>query len=299
MTALYLVTGFLGAGKTTFLKNLIRLFAGKRVFLLVNEFGKVGVDGALLRELGAELAEINNGSIFCSCRLDQFEEVLQRVAEEKPEVVLVESSGLSDPTNVRRVLAGYPQIEYRGSICVADAVNLHRVFSTAMVCRKQLAVSSLVLLNKIDLAEKGQREAARALILEANPAACIEETSFGRLEPEWLSRLTPDVELEEGAAARDITLQKALAVVAPEADKKRLESWLRLLSESTYRIKGFVRLSGKVCFVDCTGPEVRIKPWGGEADNRLVLLAGKGMPLRRALKESVRLFDGLISHLEF
>ena len=61
MTKLYLVTGFLGAGKSTFLKNFIRLFAGQKVQLIINDFGREGVDGTLLAELGAELDEIAGG----------------------------------------------------------------------------------------------------------------------------------------------------------------------------------------------------------------------------------------------
>ena len=68
MTELYLITGFLGAGKTTFLKNFIRMFDGRRLHLIINEFGREGVDGTLLREVGAAMDEINNGSIFCTCR---------------------------------------------------------------------------------------------------------------------------------------------------------------------------------------------------------------------------------------
>lgn len=299
VTALYLVTGFLGAGKTTFLKNLIRAFAGQQLYLIINEFGKVGVDGALLRTLDAELAEVNNGSIFCACRLDQFEAVLKTVEEKAPDVVLVESSGLSDPTYVRRVLAGFPGIQYRGSICVADAQRLHRVFSTAVVCRRQLMASSLVLLNKCDLVTAEQLAAARALVLEGNPAAHIRETRFGAFDPKWLLELTPDVELEEGTVSRDITLQKALVTVAPGADRERLENWLCLLSENTYRMKGFVMLADGKYLVDCTGADVRLTPWAGDTDNRIVLLAGRGMPLRRALKDSTRLFGGLVSDLEF
>ena len=77
MSRLYLITGFLGAGKTTFLKQFMKQFSSERMHIIVNEFGKEGIDGELLSELGIALDEINNGSIFCSCRLDKFENVLQ------------------------------------------------------------------------------------------------------------------------------------------------------------------------------------------------------------------------------
>lgn len=206
---LYLITGFLGAGKTTFLKNFARQFAGRRLRLIINEFGRAGVDGTLLRELDAALDEISNGSIFCACRLDQFEAALEQAAADAPDVVLVEASGLADPTNVRRVLAQFPAVSYQGSVCVADAARLEKVFSTARACPRQLAVSSLVLLNKTDLATEAQCAEAKALILRANPAARIRRTQFGRFEPEWLSLIVPDVDVDEVLDMPDITLQKS------------------------------------------------------------------------------------------
>lgn len=66
-TKLYLLTGFLGAGKTTFLTNVLKDLSGKKVAVIMNEFGRVGIDGTLIEKDGMELVEINRGSIFCSC----------------------------------------------------------------------------------------------------------------------------------------------------------------------------------------------------------------------------------------
>lgn len=111
---LYLVTGFLGSGKTTLVKNWMRQIAPRRVHLIINEFGKVGVDGVLLKSLDAELAEICDGSVFCACRLEQFRQALSQAAERRPDVILVETSGLADPTGVESVLADFPQIPVPG-----------------------------------------------------------------------------------------------------------------------------------------------------------------------------------------
>lgn len=73
MSRLYLITGFLGAGKTTFLRRFLPLFSGEKIRLIINEFGEAGVDGSLLKELSPVLEEISGGSVFCACRLDQFE----------------------------------------------------------------------------------------------------------------------------------------------------------------------------------------------------------------------------------
>jgi G3E family GTPase len=298
MIKFYLVTGFLGAGKTTFLKNFIRLLAPQRIHLIINEFGKAGVDGALLQDVGAVLDQINNGSIFCSCRLDKFEEALQQVLQTQPDAVIAEASGLSDPANIRHVLSSYPAISYQGSVCLADASRLEKVFSTARMCPRQIAVSSLVLLNKTDLASIEQCETAEQLILQANPAAHIERTQHGRIEPEWLAYITPVPNVEEAASARDITLQKASMLIAKTMPKEAMERCLAMLAEDTYRIKGLVTLKEGGFLVDCTGPVVQLLPWEGETTNRLTLLAGKGMPLRKAVKTAAEWYGGYILEVE-
>ena len=155
MAKLYLITGFLGAGKTTFLRELVKLFSDEKIALIINEFGKVGVDGPLLQELDISMTEINNGSIFCSCQIGQFEQALQDVAAQSPAYVFVEASGLADPTAIRSILS-QPHLcsglEYAGAICLVDGVRFQKVYQTARVSRMQLAISDLVLINKADLA---------------------------------------------------------------------------------------------------------------------------------------------------
>ena len=298
MTDFYLITGFLGAGKTTFLKKFIPLFAPRRIYLIINEFGREGVDSALLRELGAQMAEINNGSIFCTCRLDRFESELDAVAADAPDVIITEASGLSDPTNIRRILEERPWLRYRGSICLADAARIQKVFSTARMCPRQIAVASLVLLNKTDAATPEQCAQAERLILEANPAAHVERTSFGGMEPDWLRFVAPNIDVGTAAAHRDITLQKALITLSEGMTRASLEHCLAMLAEDTYRIKGFVRLAEGPFFVDCTGLSVQLTPWNGETNNRLVLLAGAGMPLRKAVKAAVQWYQNDIKEWE-
>lgn len=122
-------------------------FSGRRIWLIINEFGKVGVDGALLQEVKAVMAEITNGSIFCSCRLDRFEDELRRAVAAAPDVILVEASGLADPTNIQRVLSekDFAKIRYKGSVCLVDVPRLEKVLYTARVCPKQIGISSLIL----------------------------------------------------------------------------------------------------------------------------------------------------------
>ena len=150
MSRLYLITGFLGSGKSTFLKNFIRLFPGEKMQLIINEFGREGIDGMLLEELGIGMEEITGGSVFCSCRLDQFEQALTTFVEADTDVVLVEASGLSDPTGVRRLFADqsrFSGIEYAGAVCLVDAVRFPKVYAKSRACLRQVSASDIALIN--------------------------------------------------------------------------------------------------------------------------------------------------------
>ncbi|MGI6254370.1 MAG: CobW family GTP-binding protein [Acutalibacter sp.] len=297
---LYLITGFLGAGKTTFLRQFVRCFQGKRFRVIVNEFGKVGVDGALLQELGGTISQISNGSIFCVCRVDKFEEELQRALEDRPDVVFVEASGLADPTSVAAILE-QPKlsgIDYRGSVCLVDTPRLERVIGTARACPKQLAVSSLVLLNKTDLAEPDQIEAAKGAVRQRNPTAVIRETQFGAFEESWLRDIHP-MAGEPFPETPDIQLQKTLLKLNPTMTMAQLTSALRMMAEDTWRIKGVAVLEGQRMLVDCVGPLVRVAPTEAALDceNQLVLLAGQGMSLRKTVKRALQWYPNLMEEV--
>ena len=293
---LYLITGLRGAGKTTFLKQFVRQFQNQKLWLIINDFGKVGVDGALLREVNAELAEISNGSIFCTCRLDKFEETLHRAMEDRPDVIVVEASGLADPTGVERVL-GQPEfsgIAYSGSICLVDALRLERVIHTARVLPKQIRVSSLVLINKADLATPEQLEETEKTVYQCNPLAAIRKTQFGQFEPQWMEQIYP---LLSGAPDRmpDIQLQKYTVRRIGPMTEAQLRSALKIMAEESWRIKGFVCLEGVPYLVNCVGPSIELTKTEEHigCEDCLVLLAGPAMALRKAIAEAVRWYPQL------
>lgn len=108
MTPFYIVTGWLGSGKTTLLKKILTKFGNtKRIAVIQNEFAPSGVDGHELKNTGKpfQLIEINNGSVFCVCQLDNFMGVLEKLTNEyKPEAIYLESSGLADPISIAEIL---------------------------------------------------------------------------------------------------------------------------------------------------------------------------------------------------
>ncbi len=293
MAELILITGFLGSGKTTLLKRLILEGAWGKLRVIVNEFGRAAVDGALIKALGAAVDEITDGSIFCACRISEFEDALNAAVRDGADTILVEASGFSDPVSIHAIIGGMPGITYRGCLGVADAVSLSRVAVTSRVCRRQLGVSGLILLNKADIAGPAQLELARRLLSSLCPFTSVRETTFADFPPEWLNELKPRSGETIQPHARDMTLQKAFIRISPGMDSRSLLFFIRLFAENTLRVKGIVRLKDGVFIADCVGPIVEVIPYPGQAEDAadgLSVLAGEGMPLRESLDYAAAMY---------
>ncbi len=287
---LYLVSGFLGAGKTTFMHHLINVFKGKKVGVIVNEFGKEGIDGTLLKKEGISIEEISNGSIFCNCRSDTFISALIKISALPVDVVLIESSGLSDPANMGTILSVVQQkVEdeyiYKGAIAIADSTNIDMLINTAPSVKSQIESSDLVLINKIDLVNDEKIEFIKEIIKEINPGADIKTTSFGKIEdPNIILNLSYENSLKDinVGSIRVIGTQKVLVSMDGNFAKIKVEKWIKSISEYFYRIKGFTLIENKWHYVDGTSNqltihETEIIPKRGS----LVILASGSQPLKK------------------
>lgn len=299
MTKLYLITGFLGAGKTTFLKKFVADFKNQKIALIINEFGSNNVDGKLLAELDASVAEINNGSIFCSCRAEQFENaVLDVLQKQHPDLIFVEASGLADPIGVKGIFSQpiYENMVYAGAICLVDALRFHKVYSSTVVSRMQLAVSDLVLINKTDLASRQQIDDVIAIAKAQKPDRPVFETVYGAFRREWLAALdygkNGGEEQTTINSVKDITLGKLTLIVSGFVPEQ-MKAFLKMFAEETYRIKGFVCMEGQNYLVDCVGPLVDVSVYSGDADNvnSLTVLFGKGLHAKSAVKKAIAWFE--------
>lgn len=248
------------------------------------------MDGTLLQDLDITVSEINNGSIFCSCQVQQFEQALTQTAALGPDLVFVEASGLSDPTSIQKILAQIPAgqaLRYAGAVCLLDGTRFRKVYQTARVCRMQLAASSLILINKADLASPEQIEEIRSIAARLKPDCPVYQTSFGRIERRWLEDMSLSGQAPGQIHTRDITLQK-LSLEISGFSRASLTGFLRLFAEDTYRIKGFADLPEGLFLVDCTGPLVELRPFSGKVSepNRLAVLYGNGLHAKKSVQNA-------------
>jgi G3E family GTPase len=287
MTRLYLITGFLGAGKTTFLKKFAPA-AGGKIAIIVNEFGRENIDEKLLRDANARLHGVAGGSILCACRLDQFEAALAQALSENPDAILVETSGLSDPSAMRDVLrlrAEFSRIDYRGCVCLADARNLHKVYETARVIRKQLDAADLVVLTKLDAAAPEEAERAKVLIARHAPEAVIMEVSFGELSPEQAQRLK---DMRAGARKGFLTSDVGQHCLTLRIDESAHRTSFRIF-EGALRGRlprqGFVKLRHGALLVTASGAMWAV-PLDRGADNLLSVLYAYGQQAKKTVEKA-------------
>lgn len=186
MTKIDIFSGFLGAGKTTLIKKLIReSFAGQQVVLIENEFGEIGIDGGFLQESGIQINELNAGCICCSL-VGDFREALKKVvAEYAPDRILIEPSGvgkLSDVTRAVEAVAEQLDVELSSFVTVAD-VNKVKLYmkNFGEFYDDQISHASCILLSRTQNAKEDKVAAAVALLREKNPTANIVTTPWDEL----------------------------------------------------------------------------------------------------------------------
>ena len=185
---LLVVSGFLGAGKTTFLRHFIEHQVGRNRFVAViqNEIGQTGLDGKLLdQDYG--LVEVDEGCICCTLIGKLTNAVRQILTDFTPDYILLETSGLANPFNLLDDIQEVAELVRFDSVTiVADAANVERSMQEYEVCQNQIKAANIILLNKIDLLPDGEAEALAGRLNALNPGAVIVPTVNASVHPDLL-----------------------------------------------------------------------------------------------------------------
>ena len=186
VTKIDIFSGFLGAGKTTLIKKLIKeAFQGEKIVLIENEFGEIGIDGGFMREAGIQVNELNSGCICCSL-VGDFREALNKVVETyHPDRILIEPSGVGKLSDVTRAVEGVGEtlpVSLNSFVTVAD-VNKVKMYmkNFGEFYDDQISHASCIILSRTGSADEKKVAAAVALIQEKNPTATIVTTDWNEL----------------------------------------------------------------------------------------------------------------------
>lgn len=261
-----IVTGFLGAGKTTLVNHLIEQIGSSRVGIIVNEFGDVGVDGDLILIDEEAVVEINNGCICCTVRSDLIagaKTILERTKSAPLSHLIVETSGLADPAPVLQSFLVDPELkellDVEAVVTVADGAHIAHQLSDELT-REQITFADVIVLNKVDLvgAENVARVAAQ--IKEINPTAIIipatrsrapvdELIGVRRFSLPSLLEIEPSLLTDEHDHEHDESIASFSIIENRPLDGAKLDRWLNQLviqnGNDLLRMKGILSLEGE------------------------------------------------------
>ncbi|MBX3454639.1 GTP-binding protein [Ferrovibrio sp.] len=249
---LTVIGGFLGAGKTTFLNHLLRQ-ASCRYAVLVNDFGAVNVDVALIASHDGNTINLNNGCICCTMA-DGLGEALIRVlsAPVLPEHIVIEASGVGDPWQIAEVAMLEPDLQLAAVIVLADAEQLPAQLADSYIgdtVRRQLRRADLLMLNKIDLVDAARLQTAHETLAGLQPGLRVIETRDAKppamlmqfdhaTTPERLPLFAPEDTPDHG-------IQRWLYRRNIRFEREKLERLLDSLPASLLRLKGWCWIEGE------------------------------------------------------
>lgn len=282
---LIMVLGYLGSGKTTFVSNALDYFKNEKNALIVNDFGQRDVDGMLLGSKSI-VRKVYDGSIFCSCRSDQFVEAMLETVKDNPDNIIVEASGLANPYTMLRELN---LIETKGNVkfdvnvfCLVDCTTFEKMLSVCHAVKVQIASSDVILINKTDLVDSDTVTRIEQIVQE-NASAKIVRTKDAKIEKYFGY---PIVKKKLPALIEDLLVQKVLVNVGL-CSLEQLDEASKALSKFCHRIKGIVKIDNQNYMYEYVNGTSKTKVIEGESESFLVLLSCMKSSLIKSVKEVI------------
>lgn len=257
------LTGYLGAGKTTLLNRILTHEHGKKVAVIVNEFGEVGIDNQLVVSADEEIFEMNNGCICCTVRGDLIRIIGNLMKRrDKFDHLVIETTGLADPAPIIQTFFVDEDTRDRLSLdAVVTVVDTKHIWQhwDAEEAREQIAFADVILLNKTDLVSEAELTELEKRIREMNAMAEVYRTRNSEIAMDSLLdvrafdlnralSIDPDF-LEETAHEHDESVYSVAIVESGAVDGNKLDDWLRDLLRTRgtdiFRMKGILNIAGE------------------------------------------------------
>jgi len=293
------LTGFLGAGKTTLLNRILTAEHGRRVAVIVNEFGEVGIDHHLLISSDQEIVEMSNGCICCTVRGDLLRSLFQLLEHKsKFDTLMIETTGLADPAPVvqsffvdERIKSEY---QLNGVVTVVDAKHIFQQLGNSPEAKEQIAFADMVLLNKTDLINPEDLPELEYKIRNLNGAARICQTRNSDVDIGMildLRSLSLEVKAEQHDHNHKHTedIETVAIVTEGDLDGVKISQWFRELiaefGERIMRMKGILNLRKDPDQFVFQGVHMLFegrpgRPWG-DVENRINRLVFIGRELNK------------------
>ncbi|CAA6826772.1 MAG: Putative metal chaperone, involved in Zn homeostasis, GTPase of COG0523 family [uncultured Sulfurovum sp.] len=312
MISSFVITGFLGVGKTTMLTNSVKEnFSDKKIAIIVNEFGDIGVDSKILKNVHSEVLEISEGCICCQLA-QEFEAGVREIIEKyDPEMIFVETSGASEPFPIFLSLQNMG-ISVDGVICVVDSKNFD-TYKENSTAKYQLGGSNIIILNKTDLVTEEELKALEIELIElkeeynikntmtdkpifknyvihkAKQGIVAKEVFEGVYKVEEVAEFAKNV-THLGHTLKDSITQK-VAYLKEDINFNDVDEILKNVPESIYRVKGIVKVKDvpNAIFINYSFGDASFEELFDYEDKSLLIFIGENV--EKEVTELTKKFD--------
>ncbi|RLD11252.1 MAG: hypothetical protein DRI44_04040 [Chlamydiae bacterium] len=295
MLPLTLISGFLGAGKTSFLSHLIntRKKNTGKLAVIVNEFASLGIDGTRLPDGDYEKWELNKGSIFCICLRTDFISLLEKIVNEiKPDEIWVEATGIADVSEIFKMISVpflRDKLYVRSNICLVDPNTIFKVLKTLRAASEQIKLADAVILNKTDTVSEEILSKTELEIKKLNSRAPIFRAVNAKIDPSIIPCFNmPRLDIANSVGHKPQPVTSISITENWSIPLEKFKSLCEKYNEKFWRIKGRLKspdgylwvegISGKTNFSTC--PENIHLP----APTSLAII-GKGISKEEVLEE--------------
>ena len=285
--AVIILAGFLGSGKTTLLKKILSWETDlSGTVVVVNEFGDVGIDGALLKDSGSDVVELTSGCICCTLTADLRQSLVRIYTQFEPERILIEASGVADPTSIATVLTESglrDSMVLKKIITVLDGDFWEAREAFGPLFYNQLEMADLILLNKVDLLSPDQIPQFLREIHQEIPDSQVVPTIHCQVDPQtlWEDRMLRFVGLkpldfyQTGRGRKSIDASSYVTFsfeAATPLEEVCFERFMERLPLEMFRVKGPVRFPDRTVMVNFVGGKMETLPWDDTSDTQLAFI---------------------------
>ena len=182
ITPLTIITGYLGSGKTTLVRHIIKSVKKRKLAILLNEFGELAIDSKVIKGKNVDMKEISGGCVCCSLTGELEAAIKEILAEIKPDHIVIETTGVAEPDGIIVSVESIPNVKLDAVITVADADAFVRYPSLGHTGIVQLEMADLILLNKRDLVDEKDLQRIEMVLGKINDRAAIIRTANGKVD---------------------------------------------------------------------------------------------------------------------
>lgn len=243
-TPIAIITGYLGSGKTTLLRNILDQ-SDKKLAILMNEFGEIGIDGKIIKGKNVDMVELSGGCVCCSLT-GEFEAAIKEVVKKiKPEMIVVETTGVAEPDAlIFDIEENIPEVKLEVVITIIDCDSIIRFPNLGQTGKIQIEMADLLIMNKIDLVTKKQIQEIEEGLKELNERAVVLKSIKCELDTSLLFGIDVNKKRNKKVHKHETeNIEFFVYSTRKFLNKNKFEKIIQNLPKNIYRAKGLVKFS--------------------------------------------------------